>query len=476
MFGTSTDLSSNSLFAAKPAQPASQFTFSSNLSQPQFTSQTNPLQQNPLASNPLSSSSLTSNPLQQNPLGTNPLQPNQFQTNPLQIGTAQPVGHQQQQQHQVQQQILDNIFAPKLFNDERDQILGQFNKVQAYWGVGKAYYAVNTQPLDLNQHLLPHRFKAIGFSEMKIGEDANEHKFGVLVEMEGNETQLNTTILQYESNLKLMFGVNYAPKVETTKTLPHNRALLTISVMDINTNIKLPAKQLILFLNQPNVKSQLNGAFLNKFVQLIPLHAPSKQEIEEYLRNVPQGIDQLLWNQAKLENPDPKKFIPVPLIGFAALNERFKLQEQETHQQRQRLKIMVNDIENLERNVAVMRAKLEECKRRNVNLGNRVLSVIVWQEIRAKRSLPVQAEEDQLRAKLESIQSELNAPTKFKGCLNEIMCRLRQMRSQQKGSSLAIDESVLKQVKAHLAQEQDAIKHLLSLVKTLPEKYNLNIK
>lgn len=354
-----------------------------------------------------------------------------------------------------------------MFNDERDQVLGLFNKLQAYWGTGKAYHTQNQPPVELNQHQPNHRFKAIGYSEIK-SEEGNEHKFAVLVSITGNESQLNSMVLQFETNLKGLFGMNYTPKVESTKILPDNKALLTISVVDTNTNIKLPARQLILYLNQPDVKMQLNNVFMTKFIQLVPLHPPSKQEIDEYLKIVPQGIDELLWNQAKLNNPDPKKFIPVPLIGFQALNERLKLQEHETQQQRERLKLIVDDIENLERSVAVMKTKVDECKRKNVLLGNRVLSVMVWQMIRRRRVYPVQAHEDQLRAKLEGLQSEMTAPSKLKEKLNELLTKLKEMQSLQMGPSFNIDDSLIKQVKAHLSQEQEAIKHILSLTKNFP--------
>ena len=170
-----------------------------------------------------------------------------------------------------------------------------------------------------------------------------------------SEQQLNTNILQYEANLKGMFGVNFNIKVENCKHLPENKALLCISVVDTNTNKKLPAFQLISFLNQAHIKQQLNNAFLNMFIELVPLQPPSKQEIEEYLKTPISGVDPVLWEQAKKENPDPKKFIPVPFIGFASLNARLKYQVQETEQQRFRLQMISEDIDNLERDNAQMK-------------------------------------------------------------------------------------------------------------------------
>lgn len=395
---------------------------------------------------------------------------------PTQFSFGQPQQSQQvsQQPQPTPQQILTTIFSPKLFNDERDEIIGQFNKVQAFWGTGKAYYAVNAQPFELNHLQSAHRFKAIGYADIHKDEhDLEGDKIGIIIKKQGNDTQLRSAILQYEGNLKSILGPNSSPKVEGTKILPGDKALLTISVIDTSTNKKVTSAQLLNHLNQANIKSQLNGAFLGAFLQLISLAPPSKHEIAEYLNNPPMGIDRLLWNQAKLENPDSTRFMPVPLVGFAAVNDRFKLQERETQQQKQRLKILTDDVNSLERGVTATKSKLEECKRKHITLSNRVLKILVQQEVLRKRGFPIQAEEDQLRAKLEGIQAEINAPTKFQGCLNELMSRLRQMQNQCQSSGFStVEESTLDDIRKFLNQEQEGISHLISILKDDLKDYN----
>jgi hypothetical protein len=51
------------------------------------------------------------------------------------------------------------------------------------------------------------------------------------------------------------------------------------------------------------------------------------------------GIDPHIWQQAKLDNPDPEKMIPVPMTGFSDLNSRLQLQEVETTIQQSRLEV-----------------------------------------------------------------------------------------------------------------------------------------
>ena len=59
------------------------------------------------------------------------------------------------------------------------------------------------------------------------------------------------------------------------------------------------------------------------------------------------GIDALLWQQAKLDNPDPEKLIPVPMIGFNELYKRLKHQEQQTNLHQARMDVSRSTIEFL---------------------------------------------------------------------------------------------------------------------------------
>ena len=43
-------------------------------------------------------------------------------------------------------------------------------------------------------------------------------------------------------------------------------------------------------------------------------------------RRLVSGIDKLIWEQAKKDNPDPKAMIPVPMIGFNELHRRTQCQ------------------------------------------------------------------------------------------------------------------------------------------------------
>ena len=358
----------------------------------------------------------------------------------------------------------DLLFNPKLFNDERDTIIGKFNRLQAYWGSGRAIYSsdgTNPQLLELNAHHSAHRFKGIAYSEIKRDVE-DDKRVGVLVRF-ADESTLKTSILQYENSLKQMLG-NMLVKVEKTKLLPGNKALLSFSVTDSSSNQRLPSQPVVNYLMA--AKQQLPQVFHNNFIQLVPLTPTSKEEIEDYLSCSHQGVDPLIWNQAILENPDPERFIPVPLIGFQGLNDRFKLQEGEINQQKNRLQIISESVAILHRSIEASKAKLEECRRRNVPLRVKVLRAMIYQEIMRKRGFPVSPEEDIMRAHLEKLRTELSAPTKFRGSLNELMSRIRQSHSQPSSQAVGtLSEGAASDLKNHLRQEQQAISHLLSILK-----------
>ena len=71
-----------------------------------------------------------------------------------------------------------------------------------------------------------------------------------------------------------------------------------------------------------------------------------KQSDLQY-KDIFTGINPLLWQQAILDNPDPERLIPVPMIGFKELHTRLKCQEQQTKLHQQRLDVSKPLVESL---------------------------------------------------------------------------------------------------------------------------------
>lgn len=86
-------------------------------------------------------------------------------------------------------------------------------------------------------------------------------------------------------------------------------------------------------------------------------------------------MDIRIWKQAQLDNPNPQKYIPVPLIGFEHLKWRSKCQEKETGLHRGFLEQVSKDITELKRRHASSVSQISEQKRKLLELQHRVLTV-----------------------------------------------------------------------------------------------------
>ncbi|XP_060791361.1 nucleoporin p54 isoform X5 [Neoarius graeffei] len=377
----------------------------------------------------------------------------------------------QQAQAQAQPNQLINtasaLSAPTLLNDERDAILAKWNQLQAFWGTGKGYFNHNIPPVDFTQENPFCRFKAVGFSCIPSSKDEDGLVALVLnkkeVDVRGQQQQL------VESLHKLLGGnQTLTVNVEGVKALPDDQTEVIIYVVERSpngTSKRVPASNLFNYVEQANVKSQLQqlGVMMS-----LSRTALSPAQLKQLLQNPPAGVDPIIWEQAKVDNPDPEKLIPVPMVGFKELLRRLKIQEQMTKQHQTRVDIIATDISELQKNQATTVAKIAQYKRKLMDLSHRVLQVLIRQEIQRKSGYAIQVDEEHLRVQLDTIQSELNAPTQFKGRLNELMSQIRMqnhygaVRAEER---YIVDTDLLREIKQHLKQEQEGLSHLISVIK-----------
>ncbi|XP_034048824.1 nucleoporin p54 isoform X2 [Thalassophryne amazonica] len=378
---------------------------------------------------------------------------------------------QAQQQGQTQQtqlyQQVTALSAPTLLGDERDSILAKWNQLQAYWGTGKGYYSNNNPPVDFTQENPFCRFKAVGYSCVPVSKD--EDGLVVLV-LNKKEADVRAQQQQLVESLHKVLGTNQtlSVNVDGVKALPNDQTEVIIYVVERSpngTSKRIPASTLFSYLEQGNIKVQLTQLGVATSVTRTEL---SPTQLKQLLQNPPAGVDPIIWEQAKVDNPDPEKFIPVPMVGFKELLHRLQIQEQMTKQHQTRLDIISSDISELQKNQATTVAKVTQYKRKLMDLSHRVLQVLIKQEIQRKSGYAIQVDEEHLRVQLDTIQSELNAPTQFKGRLNELMSQIRMqnhfgaVRSEERYS---VDADLLREIKQHLKQQQEGLSHLISVIK-----------
>ncbi|KAG7477119.1 hypothetical protein MATL_G00090710 [Megalops atlanticus] len=360
------------------------------------------------------------------------------------------------------------LSAPTLLGDERDAILAKWNQLQAFWGTGKGYFNNNIAPVEFTQENPFCRFKAVGYSCIPGSKDED----GLLVlALNKKEEEVRSQQQQLVESLHKVLGSSQTltVNVEGVKALPDDQTEVIIYVVERSpngTSKRIPATTLFSYVEQANIKNQLQQQL--GVVMSVTRTELTPAQLKQLLQNPPAGVDPIIWEQAKVDNPDPEKLIPVPMVGFKELLRRLKIQDQMTKQHQTRVDIISNDISELQKNQATTVAKIAQYKRKLMDLSHRVLQVLIKQEIQRKSGYAIQVDEEHLRVQLDTIQSELNAPTQFKGRLNELMSQIRMqnhfgaVRSEERYS---VDADLLREIKQHLKQQQEGLSHLISVIK-----------
>ncbi|XP_063975634.1 nuclear pore complex protein Nup54 [Diachasmimorpha longicaudata] len=389
-------------------------------------------------------------------------------------GTLAPPQTQQQQQQQQQLQQVSNaisealynaVFNCQLFNDERDNTIARWNLIQALWGTGKAYYAANAVPIELTQENPLCRFKAIGYSCMPSA-DNND---GLVVlcfnkkeqELKDGKQQLVNSVTQILGNKP-----NLTITVDTVKSIGDMKSQAVVYVSEkgvTGSSRKIPANELVAYLSQTVQKQQLTQMGVENIFPQVKLD-PS--QLKEYMENPPCSIDPRLWKQAQLDNPNADMYIPVPMIGFQQVKYRLKCQEKETDKHRAFLDMAAERIQGLQRQHTATQAKLKEHRRTLLELQHRVLQVLVRQEITRKVGLSLQPEEETLTNRLETMHSQISAPTQFKGRISEMLSQLRMRKhvDMQNQERYSMDPIVQDDIKAYLSLQQQGMAQLIDTI------------
>ncbi|ELT87031.1 hypothetical protein CAPTEDRAFT_154507 [Capitella teleta] len=373
--------------------------------------------------------------------------------------------------------MVTAVIRPQIYGDERDTIVAKWNQLQAFWGTGKGYFNQQGEVVEFKPDNPFCRFKAVGYNLIPGTSNAD----GLVAIMFNKKFEEITKVQQsvVDTMQKIVVeavgrtvGVNkmtISVCVEGVKEVPDDKCQMLMYLQDrADTGItrRISATDASSLLNQSQSQQQLSSQLC--VTNVLPWVGLSKEQLKVYLDAVPTGIDPLIWQQAKLDNPDPEKLIPVPMTGFSDLNNRLQLQEAETAIQQSRLEMITQEIASLQHRQSDMVAKIEKYKRRQLELGHRVLKVMAKQEISRKAGFAIQGEEEQLRVQLEAIQGELNAPTQFKGRLNELMSQLRMLNQLGQGQpsvSYHMTPAAQSEIKDHLKQQQQGIRHLIDIIK-----------
>lgn len=359
------------------------------------------------------------------------------------------------------------LTMPTLFGDERDGIIAKLNQLQALWGHGKAFYAPNAQPIPFAPENPFSRFKSIGYSCLPSAKDSEGF---ISLDLKHKESYVKDNQTQLVEELHKVLGSKptLSVCVDGVRNLPGDKSEVIIYVVERQANgasRRILATELYAFLNQDANKTKLKNLGVENMIAKTAL---TESQLSQFLDSPPLGIDAILWEQAKKDNPDPKRLIPVPMMGFSELLNRLQHQQYQSTQHKRRLDLVSDEISKLQASHSTTVAKIAQYKRKHLELGHRVLEVMINLETIRKVGYAIEPEEEQLRIQLESIQTELNAPMQFKGRLKELLSQIHlqsQINTGQNNMNYILDDHFKMEIKHHLAQQQNGLLQLISIIK-----------
>ncbi|XKL68867.1 hypothetical protein PGB90_006636 [Kerria lacca] len=400
-----------------------------------------------------------------------------FGTNTPTFGTSsfgQGFGQQGQLQQQQQtpphpnEALLTSVYKCNIFGDERDQIIGNWNLLQAFWGTGKGFYAQNSAPFEYSPQNILCGLKTVGYS-VKPKTSSTDALIAISINKKPEE--IKNQQIQFESGISSTLGnkPNITVHIDRVTPAPNSKSLVLIYVLEKMPNgtatRRIPNNEICSYLLQPMQKQQLVNLGIDN---VYPFMAPNDSQLNEYLENSPHGIDSRLWKQAQLDNPDKEKFIPIPIVGFNGVLWRTKCQEEQMKFHEALLEGISDDIASMQRVQVATNVKLSELKQKTLELEHRVLKLIV----KVSRTgtdgvLPFGPEEERMKSRLESLEAYFNKPLGIKDRLSQIITSLRMHDvSNEKRYECDVDDNMISDLKEFLALEQKAIRELKDVLQS----------
>ncbi|KAI9355367.1 nucleoporin complex subunit 54-domain-containing protein [Zopfochytrium polystomum] len=189
----------------------------------------------------------------------------------------------------------------------------------------------------------------------------------------------------------------------------------------------------------------------------------------------PPNQDPALFQQALQNNPDPTCMVPVLAVGFEDLKKRVNQQITTSQIHGTKLDELCAVLEKIEKkHYLETTSKLDEYKRRHVELSHRVLKIMKYVEILRNKGYSIRAEEEALRGRLEAMDQQLKKPAHFRGRTQELQATLRTLRESRKAGqntlsggspdSDVIDEEQLRLMREALMTAQEGLKNVSAVI------------
>ncbi|GJJ75025.1 nuclear pore complex protein Nup54 [Entomortierella parvispora] len=183
----------------------------------------------------------------------------------------------------------------------------------------------------------------------------------------------------------------------------------------------------------------------------------------------PPNVDPYEWKQALMECPDRECMVPALAVGFEDLKKRMESQNDMTEMQRIKLdEIEVKMGEIMQFHLLQTASKVREFKRKHIQLAQRVLTLMKRVQILRNRGVPLRADEEMLRVRLENALEQLKNPAHFRGKITELWAQIQILKDSKRlhpsGNYEVSDEAQLEVIGKVLQDQQSGLQHITAVL------------
>ncbi|KAG0278499.1 hypothetical protein BGZ95_003867 [Linnemannia exigua] len=229
-----------------------------------------------------------------------------------------------------------------------------------------------------------------------------------------------------------------------------------------NVKPQIPVWQSLMYIKNAWDPTHPNCQFKHFFYNFV-----HPDDVNKY--GPPPNIDVYEWNQALMECPDRECMVPALAVGFDDLKKRMESQNEMTEIQRiklEEIEVKMNEI--MQFHMLQTANKVREFKRRHIQLAQRVLTLMKRVQILRNRGVPLRADEEVLRVRLENALEQLRNPAHFRGKITELWAQLQILKDSKRlhptGNYEVSDEAQLEVISKVLQDQQAGLQHLTSVL------------
>ncbi|KAG9323048.1 hypothetical protein KVV02_001703 [Mortierella alpina] len=229
-----------------------------------------------------------------------------------------------------------------------------------------------------------------------------------------------------------------------------------------NVKPQIPVWQNLLYIKNAWDPTHPNCQFKHFFYNFV-----HPDDVNKY--GPPPNVDVYEWRQALEECPDRECMVPALAVGFEDLKKRMECQNDMTDMQRIKLdeiEFKMNEI--MQFHLLQTASKVREFKRRHIQLAQRVLTLMKRVQILRNRGVPIRADEEMLRVRLENALEQLRNPAHFRGKITELWAQIQILKDSKRlhptGSYDVSDEAQLEVIGKVLQDQQAGLQHITSIL------------